>query len=298
MRVFLALATQCLAGCFVVDSVSTPYGEERPTAGFLEAKPHDGSPTPPRCKADGAFLRREDFYSHAGTTAFGVRLLPDESVAYGTVLVENEWTLARLEPGKPPAPSDFTFGRGAGYPAITGDGTTVFFARRAGDIEVSRRGSAASVFEKAAAVRAIVTAEQETTPYVTPDGSALYFSRLDAGRWVMLRIALPAIGQGETGVFTGASAPPGDNLYPVVTPDERTLFFAARNVQGDLDIWTATQPKKGAGFRDAHPIAELRTSEDDVPSWISPDACVLYYERWASKTSSKVMRAFREPLAP
>ena len=298
MRVLLAIATLGLSGCFAVDAVSTPYGEERPATGFMEAKPHDGSPNPPRCKADGPFLRREDFYSHAGTTAFGVRLLPDESVAYGTVVVDNEWTLARLEPGKAPAPSDFTFGRGAGYPSITADGTTVFFARRAGEIEVSRRGSKATVFEKATSVPAIGTELQETTPYVTPDGDALYFSRSDAGRWGLLRIALPVIGKSETPIFAGTDAPPGDNLYPVVTPDELTLFFAARNVQGDLDIWTATQPKAGGRFRDAHPIAELRTGEDDVPSWISPDGCVLYYERWSSKTSAKVMRAYREPLAP
>lgn len=309
MRGLLSIGLLGLAGCGFVDAVSTPYGEERPRTGVLQTAPNEVSSAPPpprRCNPDSAFTRKDDFYVHVGAPVFAVRLLPDESVAYGTTVIDGAWALARIEPGKPPITDGIGVSRSGGYPSITNDGSTLYFARyegvvdgrRRGDVWVSRRDGEAGPFVKAANLPPISTEDEESTPYVIPDGTALYFTREIGSDYAIMRTTLPATAEGETTAFSAGSAPPGDNVNPVVTPDELTLFFGARGARGDLDIWVAKRKDKSTAFRVAAPVVELRTEGDDVPSWISPDGCVLYYERWASASSTRVMRAYREPVAP
>lgn len=311
VRITLAIATLSMSGCFAVDAVSTPYDEQSSTSTMLPtepagtdvmAAPSPPPPAPTRCRPDGAFSRQEEFYKRTDGPVFGVRLLPDESIAYGTVIANGIWTLARITPGADPLLTDFKIEpvTNVAYPSPTADGSVIFFARydpvtntrESGDIYLSRREKGAP-FEGSSTVPLDADAE-DSTPYVTPQADTLYFTRYERDHYVILRIALPAVARTEAGVFTREAAPPGDNVNPVVTPDELTLFFAARSALGDLDIWTAQSPKKEARFRDAHPIAELRTSGDDVPSWISPDGCVLYFERWETAQKSTIMRAYRD----
>lgn len=291
------------SACFVADSVSTPYGESSFSS---ETSPNDadgGADGPPaRCAPDAPFAREEVYYEHTGETAFATRLSPDESAAYATVIgADDVWRIALVTPGAAPKLEAFELGTtdDVGYPTITADGTVMFFARylpgkegeRKADIYVSRR-RADGVFDGASPV-AMATDAEETTPYVTPAGDALYFSRYEGTRYLIHRIELPAVALTEVGALDPATAPPGGALNPVVTADERTLFFASGNAKGDLDIWMATHAKKGERFRDARVVAELRSAQNDTPSWISPDGCVLYFDRWTSTGASKAMRAFR-----
>lgn len=287
------------SACFVADSISTPYGESGSSSDTLASEPDAGSA---RCAPDAPFGREEVYYEHAGDTVFGPRLLPDESAAYATVVGSDKlWRIALVAPGAPPKLDGFKLGTfdSVGYPTLTADGSVMFFARylaapegeRRADIWVSRR-RADGVFDGASPL-AIASDAEDTTPYVTPSGDALYFSRYEGARYLLHRVALPAVALTEVGALDPATAPPGGAVNPVVTPDELTLYFASANAKGDLDIWVATHTKKGERFKDARVVAELRSSQHDTPSWISPDGCVLYFDRWTSSGPSKPMRAFR-----
>jgi hypothetical protein len=293
----------CASACFVNDAMSTPYGESTLSADMLATEADAGPDVAAaRCAPGAPFGREEIVYDHAGDTVFATRFSPDESEGYATVIGgDGRWRIGRIAPGAPPALDGVKLGTAddVGYPTISGDGRVMFFARylpgadgeRRADIYVSRR-RADGVFDGASALP-IATDAEETTPYVTPAGDALYFSRFESGRYLVHRVALPAVALTEVGALDPASAPPGGALNPVVTSDELTLYFASPNAKGDLDIWVATHAKKGERFVDARMISELRSAQNDTPSWISPDGCVLYFDRWTG-TASKPMRAFRD----
>lgn len=68
--------------------------------------------------------------------------------------------------------------------------------------------------------------------------------------------------------------------FPVLTADGSRIFFASgrgSNSPTPLDIWTAarTAPSK---FAAATPVAELNSTSDDAPRWISSDGCRLYMQ--------------------
>ncbi len=291
------------SGCLVADAFSTPYGESTTMTSTMLPTDADGGGAPrARCAPDAPFGREEVYYEHPGDNVFGVRPLADESGALATVIgADGIWRLAFVAPGAPPKLDGFKLGTtdSVGYPTLTADGSVMFFARylaapegeRRADVYVSRR-RADGVFDGASPL-AIATDAEETTPYVTPAGDALYFSRYEGGQYLLHRVALPAVALTEVGALDPATAPPGGAVNPVVTADELTLYFASANAKGDLDIWVATHAKKGERFKGARVVAELRSAQHDTPSWVSPDGCVLYFDRWTSSGASKAMRAFR-----
>lgn len=68
---------------------------------------------------------------------------------------------------------------------------------------------------------------------------------------------------------------------PVVTPDELTLHFqsARAGSVGTYDIWMATRTSTVAAFGMPMNLSILNGSENDIPSWISADNCLLYFTR-------------------
>jgi hypothetical protein len=73
-------------------------------------------------------------------------------------------------------------------------------------------------------------------------------------------------------------------LAPVVSRDERTMYFASnRQADGGLGstahVWRATRPSTTSVFDavGATWIAELSSNGFDEPMWLSPDNCRLYF---------------------
>ncbi len=65
---------------------------------------------------------------------------------------------------------------------------------------------------------------------------------------------------------------------PVVTPDELTLYFATdRSGGSDYDIYVATRQSKSVAFGNKTDVAELNTTNNEIPSWISDDGCRMYF---------------------
>jgi hypothetical protein len=76
-----------------------------------------------------------------------------------------------------------------------------------------------------------------------------------------------------------------DDLSPVVTEDEREIFYAS-GPSSDYDIYRATRGSPSAAWSDPVPLTELSSPFNDLPMWISPNGCRLYYVVEDSPTSS------------
>jgi hypothetical protein len=126
-------------------------------------------------------------------------------------------------------------------------------------------------------------------PYLLRDGKTMYFSASGGGG-------------GDWDIYRAVGAPPGYDLSnaaivnsdvngdltdvaPVVTEDEEEIFFATDRSGGLFDIWTATREPAAERGSFGVPIvlaASIDTAEVEYPTWISPDACTLYFIRKAS----------------
>jgi hypothetical protein len=99
------------------------------------------------------------------------------------------------------------------------------------------------------------------------------------------RIHSANIGAGPNGEPTLKSAAPVaalatgaiDDEHPVVTVDGLEIFFASRR-SGDAEtnIHRTVRNAKG-GYDPPQLVTELRTEYAEKPTWISPDACDLFY---------------------
>ena len=69
-----------------------------------------------------------------------------------------------------------------------------------------------------------------------------------------------------------------DESFPVVTPDELTLYFSSNRANGAglQDIYVARRASVSDNFGAPVNLAELNTGTNDFPTWISDDGCVLY----------------------
>jgi hypothetical protein len=82
--------------------------------------------------------------------------------------------------------------------------------------------------------------------------------------------------------------------HPVVSEDERTIFFSRAAAGGPATIWTATRADKSAAFSGVLPVSELHgnvdsgAESDDRPTWLSPDRCTLFF----TSNRSGVYRAY------
>lgn len=124
-------------------------------------------------------------------------------------------------------------------------------------------------------------------PYVLPDGTVLYYSDLTTGPKGF--IARAVLGANPTPVKVDLVGPGAHDVgIPVVTPDERTLYFAVFDASGpfDYDVWVATRASANDPWGTAQPVGELNTKQFEAPSWVSPDGCRLYFTRVMDEAGS------------
>jgi len=177
-------------------------------------------------------------------------------------------------------------------PSLTADGLTLYFSTNRTpsnnyDIYVSRRDSAAEVFASTSPVDGLSSTQFEADAYVTVNGD-LYFVMKNPSPPTDRRIVVAR--RTMTGAFAGPSViaeldePSSDQGWPVITRDERTIYFSS-DVDGNDDIWMATRASASGTFGAPRAVEELNTSTMDVPNWISADGCRLYYSSDRGGTS-------------
>lgn len=169
-------------------------------------------------------------------------------------------------------------------PTVTGDGLTLYFTHETTTAVLyqSTRSAPGDPFGFGAVVLDESPAALVASPFLTEDGSKVYYVRRPSGGKDDIYCApRPA-----TGLVVGAAdvteLNSADNdTAPTLSRDELTVYFAsdrpaAGKVGSDLDIWVARRAAKGVAFDAPTRVVELASSSNDIPSWISADDCRLY----------------------
>ncbi len=134
----------------------------------------------------------------------------------------------------------------------------------------------------------ITTVNTGAAPYLVNDGLTVYFVTHQWGGEDIGVSRRPAVGQpfGTAPALvpvTGmGDAGPVLLNGPVLTPDERTMFFVRVDlVSGRVlgNIWQASRASTDAPFGDAGAVGSLATAAGEAANWISPDGCRLYFTR-------------------
>lgn len=124
------------------------------------------------------------------------------------------------------------------------------------------------------------TIDDDTTPYVMPDGLTLYYASAPLGSYDLVRAtrtSTSAFSMDTSGTFAVVNTN-SQEKFPVVSVDELTVYFASDRAggQGARDIWKAVRTSKSDPFGVATLVPELNTTADDIPTWISDDGCRMY----------------------
>jgi|HubBroStandDraft_5_1064220.scaffolds.fasta_scaffold51633_2 Tol biopolymer transport system component len=259
----------------------------------------------PPCSPDAGFgdPRLVAGLADAATSIAAVRLSPDSLTAYfqaggrpDSLGYDDIYTATRTDPASPfghiaplegyevNSPDDEL------YPTVSGDGLTLVFARSAPIDPVflwsTTRSEPSTSFDVPVLLAPPVNAMSaiyDTTPFLRQDGQVLYFA---SNRVPERGIDIYRVGWAGSSADAAFDAPApvdelnasSNELAPVVTPDDRTIYFASdrANGNGDFDIWTATRDS-GAGFLAPTSVAELNSDSVDIPTFITGDGCTLYF---------------------
>ncbi len=167
-----------------------------------------------------------------------------------------------------------------GRPHLTADGLTIYLEYQVNvngsyDIVSSTRATTSAAFTAPSPVTPVNTTISDTAPYVLPDHSAMYL----VNSRMLHRAARTGTTWGPPVVVTGTNLQAGDFDYPVVTPDELTLYFGSTRGGQTYDIFVATRTSVVNGFDAPTRVAELSGGTAETPGWISPDNCVIYFAR-------------------
>ncbi|HET9992439.1 MAG TPA: hypothetical protein VFQ65_28095 [Kofleriaceae bacterium] len=178
------------------------------------------------------------------------------------------------------------------WPAITPDGLTVYFMSDritpgSYGIWAAKRASTTASWGPPMAVADLMAGD--ATPFVA-NATGFYFAsgaRTGAGKNDIYRATLDATGaMTMIGAVLGGVDTPASEDIPILTADELHIFFARSNGT-DFDIYEASRSSTSDGFGAAIAVPGLAMPGfDELPSWISPDGCDLYYSSAAGVTGS------------
>jgi WD40-like Beta Propeller Repeat len=146
------------------------------------------------------------------------------------------------------------------------------------DLFSAARADTDADFSQAAPITSLNSASNDVQPFVTSDGAEVYYASDRTGNYEIYRATV------QGGVY-GAPTPVAelnqagvDDADPVLSADRLTIFFASTRPggQGGSDIWTATRTSTTSAFGASTNVAELNSTAQDDPTWLSVDRCRLY----------------------
>jgi len=123
------------------------------------------------------------------------------------------------------------------------------------------------------------TASDDYAPYVSADDTELYFvsdrpSNTDDNIHAAPRID----GKFTQPIVVAAVNSSASERSPVLSADGLRLYFGSTRAKtNDYDIYVARRSERHGTFDDPSPVGELNTTSLELPDWISPDDCTLYF---------------------
>jgi hypothetical protein len=189
------------------------------------------------------------------------------------------------------------------FPALTADALTIFFESDPGgtfQVMVASRTTVAAPFSTSGPVAGINAGPDDSQPFVLPDGSALYFMSTRSGTADILRAARDTTGQFTAPTPVSTINTTSGEYAPVLTPDDLVLYFASDrsggSAKGSYDIWMTKRASRAAAFDPPVNVQELNTTGYEIPDWLSPDRCRLYFDHNdGAGTNDKIYVAERAP---
>lgn len=195
-----------------------------------------------------------------------------------------------------PAGDWFRLSQGNDVPSISGDGLELyadFGGQGNNHIWTSTRGATSEPFGNPVQVDDLSDSVR-LSPFVSFDGQTLYFSENGDLYWA----AKSDSGFDEPQLIAATVNPDGASR-PVVSHDERTLYFASARTdgtaQGGSDIWVSSRVSANDEFRLPKAVDELNTNGHERPVWVADDGCEIFIIRSTidSPSTSHVMVAVR-----
>ena len=123
------------------------------------------------------------------------------------------------------------------------------------------------------------TASDDYAPYVSVDDTEIYFvsdrpSEADDNIHVAPRID----GRFTQPIVVAAVNSSASERSPVLSADGLRLYFGSTRAKAnDFDIYVARRSDRHGTFEEPSPVAELNTTSFELPDWISPDDCTIYF---------------------
>ena len=249
-----------------------------------------GDASAPRCDPTAAFTEIEAVAELNGATDDeGPRLTPDELVMYLT---------RRVGQGQPfqiyvtkRASRDAEFGTAMSIPLLANasgamiapDQTALYYSSDRGSADpnahIYMARSPFSASTSTALTEVNSASSDDYAPYVSADDSELYFvsdrpSGIDddiyVAPWIDGRFTQPSP---VTEVNSAAA-----ERSPVLSADGLRLYFGSTRAKAnDYDVYVARRSERHGKFEQPTPVGELNTGSFELPDWISPDECTLYF---------------------
>jgi hypothetical protein len=183
------------------------------------------------------------------------------------------------------------------HPTLTGDELTILFeSKRASDV----LGASSIFFSTRPSTDDAWSTPQpladganfrtgEGGPFITLPGNALYFHSLRLGPpySYIFHAYHGAAGWSDIGMLPNLESP--GSFYPVVSEDELTMFFMSTSVEPNGDIWVSTRSSQSELFAPPVSVPELNGSAPDIPGWLSPDGCRLYFTRGFTRVTQALV---------
>jgi hypothetical protein len=120
-------------------------------------------------------------------------------------------------------------------------------------------------------------AGEDSKPFLREDGRVLYFSssRISANAFDIYRATWDGSTFGAPVAVSELNSV-SNELCPVVTPDDLTIYFASSRSNGVQGIWMSSRPSVSDPFSAPRSVAELN-GPSEQPTFVTRDGCVLYF---------------------
>jgi hypothetical protein len=255
-------ADAAVANC----DLSKPFGpvSEVPNVNTSAAE------TDPRISSDGLYLyfSRDDgeggltnklFYSKRATV----------NDAFGVAVPMTALNTSNVNQAPSPSSDQLTLY----YAAGTSFGTLDIFV-------TPKRAGLAVDFAVGSPISAINSVSSDDQPFISQDGMTLYFTsnRANGGDFRLFRSKSVAgmFGTPED-IAELNTASLDQDIRPVPSSDELTMYFTSTRTSGNFDIWVSHRMSTADAFGAPVVVSELNSTSADMSGSLTPDGCTIYF---------------------
>jgi Tol biopolymer transport system component len=220
-----------------------------------------------------------------GRIGFGVGPIDADSLDDADARIDDAMVDAAPPTGafNPPVTTQ-SLGGGGDDPSLTDDLLMIVFNSTrgggvgGGDIYQATRTTTTQSFGAVTNQMALNTAGDDATPWLSPDGLAIYYTTAgsvgEKDMFFATRATRTSAWSAPQEITVLSSM--GDEAGPALTPDQLAIFFASDRTGND-NIFVATRASITSAWSQPQQIVELSTSMSDGEPWIDASQTAIYF---------------------